>query len=167
MINLINRLKWFVGLVLLQVLILNKMHINGCAIPFLYIYFILKFHSRASRNELVLWGFFLGVVVDMFCNTPGMNAASLTCLAFFRTSLLRLVTLRDVDDDFEPGIRALGVPAFLKYILLSSALFCTIFLCIDTFSFFHWNVLWIKILASTLATMLCVFCAEIVGGEKL
>ena len=29
MINLINRLKWFVGLVLLQVLILNKMHING------------------------------------------------------------------------------------------------------------------------------------------
>ena len=77
MINLINRLKWFVGLVLLQVLILNKMHISGCAIPFLYIYFILKFHSRASRNELVLWGFFLGVVVDMFCNTPGMNAASL------------------------------------------------------------------------------------------
>ena len=91
MIHLFNQLKWFIGLVLLQVLILNQMHINGYATPFLYIYFILKFHSRVSRNELMVWGFVLGLVVDMFSNTPGMNAAVTTCLAFFRNTFLRMV----------------------------------------------------------------------------
>ena len=42
-ITYIHRIGWFIGLVLLQVLILNSVHIAGYATPFLYIYFILKF----------------------------------------------------------------------------------------------------------------------------
>ena len=167
MIAILNRLKWFFGLVLFQVLVLNKMHFGGYVVPFLYIYFILKFHSRVSRNELMLWGFFLGLVIDMFCNTPGINAASVTCLAFFRTSFLKMVTLRGVDDDFEPSIRALGMSAFLRYIFLACVLFCTCFFCIDTFSFSHWYITLIKILASTFGSLICLFCMEILGGEKL
>ena len=43
MIKILHRLEWFIGLALLQVLVLNQMHIGGYATPFLYIYFILKF----------------------------------------------------------------------------------------------------------------------------
>ena len=125
MINILNRLKWFIGLVLIQVLILNQMHINGYATPYVFIYFILKFHSRVSQNELMLWAFFLGLTVDVFCNTPGMNAASAICLAFSRNTFLKMVTLRSLDEDFEPGIKALGISAFLRYILLSCILYCT------------------------------------------
>ena len=50
-ITYIHRIGWFIGLVLLQVLILNNVHIAGYATPFLYIYFILKFDSGTSRNE--------------------------------------------------------------------------------------------------------------------
>ena len=57
-ITYIHRIGWFIGLVLLQVLILNNVHIAGYATPFLYIYFILKFASGTSRNELMLWAFF-------------------------------------------------------------------------------------------------------------
>ena len=53
-ITYIHRSGWFIGLVLLQVLILNNVHIAGYATPFLYIYFILKFNSGTSRNELML-----------------------------------------------------------------------------------------------------------------
>ena len=59
-ITYIHRIGWFIGLVLLQVLILNNVHIAGYATPFLYIYFILKFASGTSRNELMLWAFFFG-----------------------------------------------------------------------------------------------------------
>ena len=145
MINILNRLKWFIGLVLIQVLILNQMHINGYATPYVFIYFILKFHSRVSQNELMLWAFFLGLTVDVFCNTPGMNAASATCLAFSRNTFLKMVTLRSLDEDFEPGIKALGISAFLRYILLSCILYCTLFLMIDNFSFFNLPVLLLKI----------------------
>ena len=62
----IKRFAWFIGLVLLQVLVLNYIHIAGYATPFLYIYFILKLDTGVSRNELMLWGFFLGLCVDIF-----------------------------------------------------------------------------------------------------
>ena len=63
-ITYIHRIGWFIGLVLLQVLILNSVHIAGYATPFLYIYFILKFSSGTSRNELMLWAFFFGLTID-------------------------------------------------------------------------------------------------------
>lgn len=165
MINILNRLKWFIGLVLIQVLILNQMHINGYATPYVFIYFILKFHSRASQNELMLWAFFLGLTVDVFCNTPGMNAASATCLAFSRNTFLKMVTLRSLDEDFEPGIKALGISAFLRYILLSCILYCTLFLMIDNFSFFNLPVLLLKIITSMATTFVCIFSVEAFGRK--
>lgn len=166
MIKNLHRIEWFVGLVLLQVLILNQMHVNGYATPFFYIYFILKFNSKISRNSLMLWAFALGLTVDIFSNTPGMNAAACVCMAFLRTPLLRLVTLRDVDDAFRPGIKTLGVAVFFRYTLLTCGLFCSILLLIDTFSFFNLLVLFFKVLTSTLATILCVFCAELIGRRN-
>lgn len=164
--NVVNQLKWFIGLVLFQVLILNHMHINGYATPFLFIYFILKFQTRTSRNELMLWAFVLGLTVDLFSNTPGMSAAAVTCLAFSRNTLLRMVTLRMLDDDFEPGIKTMGLSPFFRYVMLACALYCTFFLTIDTFSFFHLPILLLKIATSTISTLICIFCMESIGRRR-
>ena len=166
MVNTVHGVKWFIGLVLIQVLVLNQMHISGYATPFLYIYFILKINSKVGRNELMLWAFMLGLTVDIFGNTPGMNAAAATCLAFSRSSLLRLSTLRSEDEAFYPGIKSLGVSSFSRYALLASVLFCTVLLLIDTFSFFHVGRLILKIIASTISTFIFIFCAESIGGKK-
>ena len=166
MIKNLHRIEWFIGLVLIQVLVLNQLHVGGYATPFLYIYFILKFNSKIGRNSLMIWSFLLGFTVDVFGNTPGMNAAACTCLAFFRNSLLRLVTLRDLDEAFRPGIKSLGVAVFFRYVLLASTLFCTLLLLIDTFSFFNLSVLFLKIVTSVVSTMVCIFCVESLGGRK-
>lgn len=160
------RIEWFLGLAMLQVLVLNQMHILGYATPFLFIYFILKLNTRIGRNALMLWAFTLGFLIDMFSNTPGVNAASATFLAFSRTSILRLVTLRDMDEGFRPGFRSMGVSAFLRYIFLASSLFCIVLFLIDTFSFYDFPVLFFKILSSIISTMLCILCVEMLGGEK-
>ena len=166
MTKVTHQIGWFLGLAMLQVLVLNQMHIVGYATPFLYIYFILKFNTRIGRNALMLWAFTLGLLIDMFGNTPGMNAASATLLAFSRTSILRLVTLRDMDEGFRPGFRSMGVSAFLRYIFLASSLFCIVLFLIDTFSFYDLPVLLLKILSSIISTMLCILCVEMLGGEK-
>ena len=166
MVNTVHGVKWFIGLVLIQVLVFNQMHISGYATPFLYIYFILKINSKVGRNELMLWAFMLGLTVDIFGNTPGMNAAAATCLAFSRSSLLRLSTLRSEDEAFYPGIKSLGVSSFSRYALLASVLFCTVLLLIVTFSFFHVGRLILKIIASTISTFIFIFCAESIGGKK-
>ena len=94
-INYIHRVGWFVGLILLQVLILNHVHIAGVATPFLYVYIILNFNYGTSRNELMVWGFCMGLAIDIFSNTPGMNAAATVLLAFLRPLFLSLFKPRD------------------------------------------------------------------------
>lgn len=166
MIKILSQIKWFIGLVLLQALILNQMHIEGYATPFPYIYFILKFHSRASRNELLLWAFFMGLVMDMFSNTAGMNAASFTCLAFFRTPFLRMMTSRDLEEDFQPSIKVMGIAPFLRYALMLSLFFCILFIVLDTFSFFNWSVMIFRIVTSTFTTLLCIIGFEYMWRKK-
>ena len=166
MIKILHRLEWFIGLALLQVLVLNQMHIGGYATPFLYIYFILNFNSRVGRNTLMLWAFALGLTVDVFGNTPGMNAAVAVCLAFCRSSILRLVTHRDLDEGFRPGIKSMGIAPFFRYELLASGLYCTLLWMVDTFSFFDVPVLLFKIITSTASTVLGIICAESIGRGK-
>ena len=92
MLTYLQRIEWFIGLVLLQVQVLNHMHINGYATPFFFIYFILKYNSGVSRNVLMIWAFLLGLTVDILRNTPGMNAAAATVLAFMREPVQATLT---------------------------------------------------------------------------
>ena len=119
LINYLHKIGWFIGLVLLQVLILNNVHIAGYATPFLYIYLILKFESDTPRNALMLWAFFLGLAVDVFSDTPGMNAAATVLLAFLRPTFLRLFVPRDTLDTLVPAIRTMGILPFLKYLVVA------------------------------------------------
>lgn len=166
MLNYLQRIEWFIGLVLLQVLILNHMHINGYATPFFFIYFILKYNSGVHRNVLMVWAFFLGLSVDIFSNTPGMSAAAATLLAFIRQPILRMATSRDSVGDFEPGIKSMGFSSFFRYILLCTVLCCAILLVIDAFSFFNLPVLLLKILTDSIVTVICILCAETVRKKK-
>ncbi len=156
----IRRLAWFIGLVLLQVLVLNHVHVAGYATPFLYIYFILKLDTGVARNELMLWGFFLGLSVDIFSCTPGMNAAATVLLAFARPSVFRLFSSRDTFDDVEPGFMSIGIGSFIKYVVAGVLLHHTALLMIESFSFFDLPVLLLKIITSSLLTVLCILGIE-------
>jgi len=155
-----KRVEWFAVLALIQVLVLNNIHIAGYATPFIYIYLILKMSSGTSRNELMLWGFFLGLVVDVFSDTPGMNAASAVFIAFLRPYFLRLFTQRDSTDEFVPAIKTIGTFSFIKYVIVCVLFHHAALLMIESFSLFDLNTLLIKIGTSTLLTVLCIMGIE-------
>jgi rod shape-determining protein MreD len=158
--NYLHKIGWFVGLVLLQVLILNNVHIAGYATPFLYIYLILKFESDVPRNVLMLWAFFLGLSVDIFSDTPGMNASATVLLAFLRPVFLRLFVPRDTLDSLIPSIRTMGVFPFLKYLIVSAFVHHAMLLAIEFFSFAHIGTLLLRMVASTLLTVTCIMAVE-------
>ena len=159
-ITYIHRIGWFIGLVLLQVLILNSVHIAGYATPFLYIYFILKFSSGTSRNELMLWAFFFGLTIDIFSDTPGMNAAATLLLAFLRPTFLRLFVPRDTLDTLVPAVRTMGISPFLKYLVASVLVHHGMLLTLEFFSFVHIGALLLRIVTSTLLTVACIMAVE-------
>lgn len=159
-VNYIHRMGWFVGLVLLQVLILNNVHIVGYATPFLYVYFILKFASSTSRNGLMLWAFFLGLVIDIFSNTPGMNAAAAVLLAFVRPTFLRLFAPRDVLDNIVPSFQSMGFSSFLKYVVACVFVHHLVLLTVEYFSFSSIPQLLLRVVACTLLTVTSIIAIE-------
>lgn len=159
-INYLHKIGWFIGLVLLQVLILNNVHIAGYATPFLYIYLILKFESETPRNTLMLWAFFLGLTVDIFSDTPGMNAAATVALAFLRPTFLRLFVPRVAFENIVPSIKSMGIVPFLKYLVVSVFIHHAILLTIEFFSFAHIGTLLLRIVASALLTITCIMAIE-------
>ncbi len=162
MIVYLRRVGLFVGLILLQVLILNNIHIYGYGTPFLYVFFLLIYSSNASKNTLMLWAFFIGLIIDTFTNTPGINTASATFLAFIRDPILNSFTLHDNNDIFEPGISSMGLNSFIKYIVALTLIFCICLQLLNSFSFFDPIQLLIKILTDTLSTAICILCVDAV-----
>ena len=69
-ITYLHKAGWLVALVLLQALILNNLHIGGFSPPFLLLYPLLEFAAGLATNQVRLWAFFLGVVGDLFYDTP-------------------------------------------------------------------------------------------------
>ncbi len=162
MIIYLKRVALFLGLILLQSLILNNIHINGYGTPFLYIFFILIFSSNAGKNTLMLWAFSMGIIIDAFSNTPGLNAASATFLALIRNPLLHSFTLHDNNEIFDPGISSMGLSSFTKYTIVLSLLFCTCLQLLNSFSLFEPIQLLIKILVDTIITSIFILCVDAV-----
>ena len=161
--TIISRLGWFVFLFLLQVLVFNHVHIFGYATPMPYIYFLLILPSDTPRWLYVLLGFVLGLLIDLFTNTPGMAAGSMTLSGLLVPLFLRMFTPTDsVDEAFEPSRKSMEWSAFFNYVFLAVLVNCAVFFSIESFSFFDWADLLINIGGSTLLTTLFVIAMELI-----
>lgn len=165
-INWWKNILLFVSLVLLQVWVFNHVHILGLITPLLYVYFILKLSSKMSRNAVVVWAFFLGLCIDVFNNTPGLNALALTVVGFFRHYLLQLMISRE-EDAIIPSSKTLGLWGFMRYAMIMVLLHHTILFVTEAFSVYSPIILSLKIVGSSLLTLLLIFALEIINFEPL
>jgi len=80
----IKHILVFLGLVLLQVLILNKINILGYVNPYVFPLFILLFHIDTKGVTLLLLAFALGFIIDLFNSTLGIHTFAMVCMAYLR-----------------------------------------------------------------------------------
>ena len=164
--RLLTRIAWFVGLVLIQALLLNNMCLFGLATPFIYVYFLLAIDKDVDRNALMALAFLLGLSVDVFSNTPGVNAGASVFIAFMRPGLLRLFSPRDEYENLEPGIYTLGVWAFIRYAFVTILLHHTVLYLLEAFAFANIGYLLLRSLCSALLTVLLVVAVEFVRHKR-
>lgn len=165
--RIVTRILWFVGLMLLQVLFFNRIHWFNVTTPYFYIYLLLTLDQDTSRSGLLLWGFAIGLAMDIFSNTFGVHAAATTLIAFLRPGIQRLFYVRDDNEIFEPGIRAMGAGAFWPYALLCTLVHHAAVFILEFFSFAHPVQLLLHIGASTLLTMFFIIAVELIRYRKL
>lgn len=155
-IDFLKRLLLFFGLLLAQVLVLNHVHLFGVAIPLLYVYFVLSFPRDYSRNGSLVWSFLLGLFIDIFSNTPGVAAFSMTLVAVLQPYILRLFIQRDNDDNIQPSIFALGINKYTLYALILIFVYCLTFFTMETFTFFNFGKWFLSVVGSTTLTLFIV-----------
>lgn len=155
-IDFLKRLTLFLGLLLAQVLVLNHIQLFGYATPLLYVYFTISFRRHYPRWAILAWSFLLGLCVDVFSDTPGVAAASMTLAALLQPYFLELFIQRDNDDDVQPGIRSLGIGKYTVFALMLTFVFCLSFFTLETFSFFNWTQWLLGVAGSTALTLLIV-----------
>ena len=137
-LNIIRNFVFFIILLLVQTLVCNHIHLFGCATPLLYVYFVLPMRRDEPRWAKLLWCFALGLAVDMFSNTPGVGAASMTLLALIQPYLLELFAPRDSADDLRPSFFTLGVSKYVNYTVILVLVYCLVFFSLEAFNFYNW-----------------------------
>lgn len=149
----------FVVLVLLQTLVLNRISVFGVAVPILYIYFLIKLPKNRNLFYVVISGFLMGLIIDIFLNTPGMNAAATTIVATLRKPLMNIFFSKVEYEDFVPSIYT-ETGAFLRYSVVMVLLHQTLLFFIESFTFFNLTSTLIRIGASSVLTLILIIALD-------
>lgn len=81
----------FILFLFVQVLICNNINFLGFINPYIYIVFILVYPVYENRLPFLFISFLLGVCIDIFSDSGGVNAAASVTLAYIRPVLLKNV----------------------------------------------------------------------------
>lgn len=157
---ILYRFLAFALFMLTQALMLNRIQLFNCAVPMLYVYFVISFRRGYPRWAILLWSFFMGVVADMFTNTPGVAAASLTLTGLLQPYLIEVLLPHDAEENIRAAAATLGFWRFLALALILTLVFCLAYFALEQFSFFNW-IYWLSCAGgSTLVTLLLIVTLE-------
>ncbi len=132
--TIIQFIALFFALVLIQVMC-SKIILFDVAMPIVFIYLILRLPINLSMNWVYTIAFFMGLSIDVFNNTQGMNALACTLMAGLRRPVFNLYFTRDDDvSNPMPAIDTIGIGAYLKYMSTMVLAYCIFIFFIQAFT---------------------------------
>ena len=163
----LQRMVRFLILMVVQIAVVNHIHLWNYATALIIGYMVVRFHFGASRIGILLWGFVTGLVFDMFSDTMGVCMASMTFLAMVQPVLLRLFKPRDVADDFTPTIKSMGLWLYIPYLVFSMLALHASFYMLEAFSLSNWQLTLVAIGGGTLmSTVILLFVEIMINNSK-
>lgn len=157
----------FVFLVLFQVLILNHINLGGYTNPYFYIYFILLLPFATPRWLILFLAFLLGISIDLFRNTYGLNAAASLFMAFCRPYVIRLIS-KEPDEAFgiQPSLRSEGFKWFFFYSLILVLVHHATLFYLEIFRFTEFFRTFLRVITSTAFTLVFIFLSELIFHSR-
>lgn len=143
----------FIICILLQVLIFNNIVLFHLAVPIVFIYFIIRLPIDIKHIYLFPLAFLLGLIVDIFSDTPGVNALACTLIAAIRSPMYYAYMAKDdITSRLTPGISTMGIWDYSKYLLTFILIYCVLVFSIEYFSFADVKDIAIMSASSTILT---------------
>ena len=164
--NNINYLIHLLILSLLQIVIVDNIHLGSYFYLNIYILAIFLLPYKLKGVPLLLFGFLLGLLMDFADNTVGIHAAASTFVAYIRPRLLQLTSTREELEDAH-GVQGLtDFRWFLKYSFMSTLLFNVVLIFAEAFTFRDILITMIRIIISTFISMLYMLLYYFIGIKR-
>ena len=131
----LNNTIRFIALLFLQVLVFNHMNIFGHINPLVYISWVFLFPFRKKRSLFLILSFLLGISIDFFSDSGGINAFAITFIAYLRLPIL-LAILRKSDFDYvQFNLRSISINKAFLFIATLTIIHHFIVFSLEYFSF--------------------------------
>jgi len=157
----------FLFIFLFQVLILKRVDINpgGSSYIHLIVYplFIFILPIRTPKSLVVAIGFFMGLLIDMFYDSPGVHASALCFTAFIRSFVLRILESADgYTTSTIPSMKDFGRGGFVIYAAILLALHLLFYFSLESFSFVYIVEIILRTIASFIVSIILLILIQII-----
>jgi rod shape-determining protein MreD len=168
-IDILGRnLVLFFVLILLQILIFNNLGISSLdVVPAFFVLFVLFLPFEIPKWVILLSSFLLGIIIDVFSDTSGLNAAATTLIAYFRPFILLYMAPRGgYDAGALPRAQYLGMAWFVRYSLTLIFIHQFAFYFIENFGFHNFFRVILKVLIGSIYSFVLVFISQFIIFRK-
>lgn len=152
----INSALLFIGLILLQVIVLNNINFLGYINPFFYILFIFLYPVRKDDASILIVSFFLGLIIDMFTDSGGINAAATLFAAFIRIPVLQSVIGKKDIDSSNMNIFKLPFPKLFLYVVIITVVHHFLVFGLEYFKWSKFGTILINTVLTSIFTIILI-----------
>ncbi len=161
-----GRIRQIMIILALQVLVFDYIHLWGYATPLLGV--IVVVYSPLSDNRVtnLVMSFMAGIVMDMFTNSPGVAAASMTLASFVQHPLLEMMVPKDSDENMLPSWHTMGMSSYSAYLAIMLAVYHVAYFVLEVFSFINPVDMIISIVSSYVLSFILAMSFELFRFAK-
>jgi len=150
----INNALLFIGLILLQIIVLNNINFLGYINPFFYLFFVFLYPIRKDDASILILSFFLGLCIDIFSDSGGINAAATLFIAFIRIPVLQSVIGKREIEYGAQTIFKIPFPKMFLYVVILTFLHHFIVFGLEYLKWSKFGIIMINTLLTSIFTII-------------
>ena len=156
----------FFSLWFLQVFVFNKILFLGYINPYVYIAFVIFYPLKKERFLFLFLSFLLGLVIDFFSDSGGINAFSLLFVAYIRLFLVRVIFKKMEQDYLLFNLQQEPFGKVFNYVITLIVIHHFILFSLANFSFQNFSSVFTNTLYSSIFTSVLFFIGTYIIRKK-
>ncbi len=158
----------FIILVFIQVFIFNNIHLTSFGvIPIIYIIYIIILPFETPKWLVLILAFLIGLSIDIFSDTLGLNASASVLIAFIRPAILNYLAPRDgYEIGSFPRVYYQGIIWFLKYSSSMIVIHQIVYYLLESFNFENIGVILFKVIIASAVSLILAIVSQYIVFRK-